>query len=380
MKEFIELENRLLEIINELETDVLKFVNPTNAVAEKEKFFQALEKKEEYNPCFTYLPKNPIFSHFTLNPEYEKIMNELNSLEILEEGVGKLIGKKRNDSINKMQLIRGIGSIEFTKKSIGFYGKPKRKLMGYALELLETEGEEETRKTHSVDDAVQFIGNGLKKEKIEMNVSLDENISANADTLNFDKVIKVKNGATFSENGLKRIYLHEVKTHVYRYLNGEKQPFRLFINGTDRNWQITEEGLATVNEELFGLSSKERLRNCAGRVIGIHYALKHSFYETFKYLEGFFGREEAYQLTQRIKRGMHNTERKGAFTKDFFYLAGRKRIRTFMEEGGKLEDLYYGKIATGDVDVLEEVPKLSKPKYLPKYNKEKIKKYLKGKN
>jgi hypothetical protein len=181
--------------------------------------------------------------------------------------------------------------------------------------------------------------------------------------------LKIRGGAFFSETDVRRLALHEIRTHIFRHLNGRLQPVRLFIEGPGIGWLKTEEGLAVVNESIFGLLHAEQMKNYAGRVLAVDFAMKNSFLETFRFLCDFFPQEQAYRLAQRAKRGMNDTALPGAFTKDYFYFEGALEVMDFLRKGGDLEKLYYGKISLEDVAELEGIPMLSKPKFLPKYPK-----------
>lgn len=372
--DFFALEKQIFEITDSLETDIIKFVEPTNAVSQKKRFFEALKKGEEVNPRFTYLPKNPIFTHFTITPEYLRIKRELEAIEIENSGVGRLLNKKKKESLARMEFIRSIGSSEFQKKSRDFYGKPDKKIVARAFEVINSKKNKREKKNIPSNKAGELISSELLKRKLDWNIVVDENISPNAIVLPKNKALKIRGLTMFSKADIRRLVVHEIETHIYRHLNGVQQPFRLFIEGPGIEWLKTEEGLAVINESIFGLLEEEQLRNYAGRVIAVDFARRNSFYQTYKYLSEFFTPAQAYQLTQRAKRGMNDTALPGAFTKDYFYFRGAIEVREFIENGGNLKQLYYGKISLEDVGELEGIPKLSKPKFLPKYPQKPIEK------
>lgn len=372
--DFFGTEKRLFEIIDVLETDITKFIEPTNSVKQKKRFFEGIKKKERVNPRFSYLSKNPIFAHFTITPGYQKMKKELESIEIENTGVGKLLNKKKKESLLKMEFVRSIGSDEFPEKSEKFYGVPAKKTIKRAREILDSlNGKREEKNTPS-KKAAEMLSKELKKRKVDWNIMVDENISPNAVVLSGHRLLKIRGLAVFSKADIRRLTTHEIETHIYRYLNGVKQPFRLFIEGAGIDWLRTEEGLAVINESIFELTEEEQIKNYAGRVIAVDYARKHSFYETFKYLTKFFDKNTSYQLAQRAKRGMNDTSKPGAFTKDYFYLKGALEVKEFVENGGNIKKLYYGKISLRDAQELESIPKLSKPNHLPNYPKKLSKK------
>jgi len=366
--DFFAIENKVFEITDALGTDIMKYVEPTNSVQQKKRFFDGLREGKEINPRFTYLPKNPIFAHFTITPEYIRVKRELEALEIEKSGVGKLLRKKRTESLARIEFIRSIGSDEFSNYSKKFFGKPEKKTVSHAYQLLSTlEGKEE-KKTIPSEKAAKIMQAELGKRKLrDWRIVLDENISPNAVVLSGHKTVKLRDNIFFSNADLKRLALHEIETHVYRYTNGISQPFRLFIEGSDIDWLKTEEGLAVTNESIFGLIEEEQLRTYAGRTLAVDFARRNSFFQTFKYLKGFFHEDKAYQIAQRVKRGMNDTSKPGAFTKDYFYFEGALEVQAFIESGGNPRDLYYGKISLGDIEELAAIPKLVKPKRMPKY-------------
>ncbi|MDO8428161.1 MAG: DUF1704 domain-containing protein, partial [Candidatus Diapherotrites archaeon] len=368
-QDFLEIEQKLFSITEELETDFLKFINPSNAVSERKRFFQEQAKRQEYNPRFVYLPKNPVFSHFSLNPEFARIMKQLNEIQLDEIGLGKLIGKKRIDLIKKMEFIRSIGSKTFTEKAIEFFGKPETKLVKKAEEVMELEKGNELQNIRDWDCMEELHQALLNRNIYDWRIVVDENLASNASVQTFQKIMKIRQGSFHSQQGIQRLIVHEIETHIYRYLNGAAQKYKIFTNGTDRNWQLTEEGLAVYNEQVFAVHNNDNLRDYAGRVLGIEYGLKHSFYETFLFLKNFFEDDKAYQITQRVKRGMHDTQEKGAFTKDYFYLQGLETVKEFVEKGNNPKMLYYGKISVEDIEHLKEIPEIIEPKFVPDYSK-----------
>tara|TARA_Y100000310_G_scaffold345478_1_gene465447 strand:- start:2861 stop:3967 length:1107 start_codon:yes stop_codon:yes gene_type:complete len=360
-------EQKLSDFAEKLETSIIKSVNPVNADEEKQKFFSALEKHQIYNPRFQYLSRNPLIYYFNISPEYVKMIKELKALETDNSVVGKLFEKKKEKILHKIALVKNIGGLDFTTRSIGFYGKPSKKIVKFALETLELKGKE-TKKDITARRAASFLQKEINKKKLGFKVEIDDSLSSNAAVFNNEKRLALKN-VKFSKRDLLRLKFHEIQTHMYRYVNGMAQPIKLFSSGLSQNWVATEEGLAAKNEEIFGTLSNNTLRNYAGRVIALDYGLEHSFFETFRYMKNFFDDEMSYYLTQRVKRGLVRTERKGAFTKDFLYLKGKTILDEFVEQGNDLRELYYGKIALDEAKVVKKLDFLKEPKLLPRYAK-----------
>ena len=150
-----------------------------------------------------------------------------------------------------------------------------------------------------------------------------------------------------------------------RYENGKQQPYNIFSMGLT-NYLGTEEGLAVVNEELNHCLTRATLKTYAARVIAVHKALKCTFRETYNYLVKYLGKENAFEVTLRAKRGIGNTFFPGAFTKDHLYLKGYIEVKKYLNNGGELRKLYYGKIGVKDIPIVETVPDLVNPLFLSK--------------
>ncbi|MFH0837758.1 MAG: tyrosine/phenylalanine carboxypeptidase domain-containing protein, partial [Patescibacteria group bacterium] len=75
----------------------------------------------------------------------------------------------------------------------------------------------------------------------------------------------------------------------------------------------------------------------------------------------------AWRVALKAKRGLGDTGKPGAFTKDFVYYKGYKMVKDFAAKGGDLRDLYYGKINLSDLEIVKKVKGLKSPIYLPSY-------------
>ncbi len=66
----------------------------------------------------------------------------------------------------------------------------------------------------------------------------------------------------------------------------------------------------------------------------------------------YFDQEDAFTLTLRVKRGLGDTSKPGAFTKDYLYLDGYYHVKEYVRKGGSLHALYTGKIGIEHVPFL----------------------------
>ena len=164
---------------------------------------------------------------------------------------------------------------------------------------------------------------------------------------------------------LEALIQHEVGTHVLTYLNGKAQPFHQLYAGL-AGYDELQEGIAVLSEYLVGGFSSPRLRLLAARVVAVHRMLSGAtFIETFRELdrEYDFSMQTAFTVTMRVFRG-------GGLTKDAGYLRGLVRLIKYLQEGGKLEPLFVGKISAEHIPVVQELLRrrvLRKPPLRPKY-------------
>jgi hypothetical protein len=109
------------------------------------------------------------------------------------------------------------------------------------------------------------------------------------------------------------------------------------------------------------------MRILAARVIAARQLLDGAtFVDTFRTLDRNheFSKRTAYTITMRIYRG-------GGLTKDAVYLRGLLQILRYLREGGELEPLFVGKVASAHLPLVFELrqrqvikPPLLMPRYL----------------
>jgi uncharacterized protein (TIGR02421 family) len=159
---------------------------------------------------------------------------------------------------------------------------------------------------------------------------------------------------------------HEVGTHLLTYYNGLVEPFKLLHTGL-AGYDSLQEGLAVLSEYLVGGLSKPRLRLLAARVWAVHMLLSGAtLIETFRALTKEFELTQrvAYTVTMRVYRG-------GGLTKDAVYLRGLVEILDYLGQGGTLDPLFVGKIASEHIRFVRELlhrkvilPAVLQPRYL----------------
>lgn len=357
-KYVLEIDKALYNTAISIEKSFLDSINPINAAPEKKEFFAQLKKNEPYEPDFKYSIRENFEHQIEAITMAEKSLTGNSPAE-------KLLKSRCVQMLLEIELIKSAGGGKFTNTSKKSYGKPSKKALGSAFEVLKTKTKREEKPIPSGELKLQ-LEKMLISANLKFGVELNEHMSAKASIRPVDGKIKLNSGAIFTESDAKRFFVHEVETHVYRHLNGLAQPLSMLSLGFGAEYLKTEEGLAAFNEEKSAVSSPQQKKIYAARAIAVDYALKHTFFETFDYLRGFIGEEEAYTITQRVKRGVPYSK-KGAFTKDHCYFLGYLEVENYAKQGQSIENLYFGKISANEVGIVKKLPEIKKPIYLPKW-------------
>lgn len=318
---------------------VFSGLHPLNIKREKEKIF----RDRTYNPQLRYSP-----------PRSNLVQIKKNLLKIRTDisVVGQLFRQRIKELVMQTDLLRNVGKPSITKYSLDLYSKPSKDLVRRAMKLLDLPSQKGELKYGKVSTVKKFFDSLLTKG-MSWQVMERDMITAAAFNIS-ERTLYINTNRKFSNLDLQRLVVHEIGTHITRAENGKKQKYNLFSIGfPDRN--ITEEGLAVYNEDRAGLLSNDILKNYAGRVVAVDLALKNSFSTVYTDLLEFFPKEDAWTLTLRVKRGISDTSKPGAFTKDHIYLSGYYMIKDFVRKGGNLKSLYVGKIGIQHVPLLKKL-------------------------
>lgn len=315
------------------------YTQPYNIEQEKKKLFA----NRTYNPKFKY----------NKHPNIKQIKHHLSKLKPDYSVIGILLNQKKYELIKRLDMYEAIGTNLFTKKSIENYGRPEKELVNKAKKFLNLRSNgREGVKYNTISSIKKFLDSLLKFgydwKVVEREMCVGARFSIG------DKILYISKERKFNENDIKRLVIHEIGTHIKRAENGKKQRYRLFVIGFP-DYLITEEGLAVYNEQISGLLTNKVLKNYAGRVFAVDLALRNSFSTVYNVLLEYFDKEEAFNLTLRAKRGILDTSRPGACTKDYLYLKGKYLVENYVRKGGKLKDLYIGKIGVQHVKLLKDI-------------------------
>ncbi|MBW3002926.1 DUF1704 domain-containing protein [Candidatus Woesearchaeota archaeon] len=328
------------------------YINPINTVNEKLRCFQ----DPGYNPQFRYRK-----IRFSL----ELMKKRLKRLKIPPGPYQELLEQAREHCLDKVKMLKYLGTPKFTKYCIKVYGKPSTSLLKKARELIELPILKEKNKL-TPDKYIPMLQKALEDDGLkDWRIKKVNGLGSSAYVNISDKTVMLRRGQNFSENYVKRLIVHEIGSHVLRAENGIKQQLKIFSSGFP-HYMATEEGLAVVNEERRQLLDNETLKKYAGRVIATDMALRHPFSEIYTYMLKYFPRMTAYKIAMRAKRGISDTSQPGGCTKDHVYLKGYLMLKKFVKKGGDLNKLYYGKISLESLPMVEKFPDLVEPRLLLK--------------
>jgi len=167
---------------------------------------------------------------------------------------------------------------------------------------------------------------------------------------NNNEVIKVRLPIMIDKNEIEAILNHEIDTHIIRQLNYERQPwFKKKKSNAFKPYLRTEEGLAAVNELI--VSESKLAYKSAANYLAVDLALKKDFVTVFNFFYKIWqDSERAWTWTLKKKRGIRDTNKKGAFTKDLVYFEGFMQVLRYLKKNDcNPTELYYGKINYKDV-------------------------------
>jgi uncharacterized protein (TIGR02421 family) len=327
---------------------VLRYINPVNS-SDIAKTYVQRTKIPRHNPRYRY-------RELDFDPEHTKV--ELLNLPIVDSELGRIYRSKRDEVFNTICMLESRTTSEFLDRSRLLFGTADKKTLLKAEEWLATAAEQPEAEQFDAREARSRLESVVRKQKFLCDVRVRKYLSSDAAA--GEASVALRKGASYSQNDIDALAVHEVQTHVLRSRNGEMQPFRaLFFHGFPRvdhpasGYLATEEGLATFNEELAGVLTNRRRRLLAGRIKAVYLMDKEelSFAEIFSELvhRHEFTRQEAYTICERVFRG-------GGYTKDHIYFSGYEQVRELWEASPEgFELLYMGKIGVRHLPIVKRL-------------------------
>lgn len=354
---FYDIDQKLLQIDNKIK--LLYHLRPTNLEEEKTKFFN----NTNYNPQFEYpsLKFDPL-----------ELVDQLNKIEIDDSPLGKLFEFKKNEISNKIALLEAIDQANFTDISISLFGKPEGEDIKKCLELIKELDKDESKSDKALYDAEEakqkfekvFNEYELKNWKVKIKEAMVADCVAGKNNRLF-----IRGDAKFSRERIESLIVHEIETHIITAENGKMQPYETFNRGL-ANYLTTQEGMAMYNVEKQRHVPFTTNYKALAHVIAINKAIDGSFSETFNHLISLgISEKQSFRSALKAKRGLSDTSKPGAFTKDFIYYKGYKQIKEFIKDGGQLKELYIGKFNIEDLETVKKIPGIKEARILPKWLK-----------
>jgi len=342
--------------------DLLLTVTPINTQAA----FREFESRGYGRDPVFYYPPSPI------NPPLLKRALYAIPLErIHDPTLAFLFEEKRRELDLKLTLVEERETRRFLPSSMALYGNVDGGLVDEAVGLLAAFPPPPPRNdTHTVD-AAEFAARAetLFAELRASLPELDSRVQLRPELTSLtvsDGNLLVGSQMNFPAERVEALLQHEVGTHIVTHWNGTAQPFQLLAAGL-AGYDELQEGLAVFVEYLVGGLNRVRLRILAARVVAARARVEGaSFVETFRTLQSShgFSAHAAFLNTMRVYRA-------GGFVKDAVYLRGLRSVLSFVKNGGDLELLLVGKVATEHAPIIEELqrrevlkPIAIRPRYL----------------
>lgn len=322
---------------------------PLNQSQEREKFFVRLKQGKKYNPNFIYPP--PKTDIADLQKEIDSIFHGRQLPAFKKIALLCSLEKTRAYLTKKVKLVKAIGTPEFSRRSISLYGEPNKLCLKIARRILKG-NPVDCNETVSAKTIKEALEEEVRKFNLDWKVRIVDNITTKVSISSLSKEVLVNGKLNFTPFEIERLKVHEIDIHALRAENGSRQPLRVFQTGLG-GYQESEEGLSVYFEEKTGNLDKLQEKLYAARALGVALALKGDFFSVFSQLSQYLSCEPAYRITERVKRGLSDTSRRGGFSKDCYYISGREKIREYVKQGGDVRILFVGKIGLGDIDLAE---------------------------
>jgi hypothetical protein len=295
---------------------------------------------------------------------------------------GRLLDARRDRMKRILDWVNSRGDRKRAiEASIALYGEPSDSLVSAAKQILQEvpPGEKPPKLPDAYGKLVERFDRGLEDYglhdwRVVRRPGRAITISPSRQTI-----------AISDDEGGRRVsiegsFAHEFLGHLFRTLNGARQPLSVFAAGlaggersaeslaraaepADRDGYLdTEEGLAAVLQ-IAETGNWRLLRRYAARTLAAAAAADgRDFTEVFAMLRGYgLSEKAAWSYTYRQFRG-------GGLVRDHIYLQGLLRVLAYLERGGDPVVLFAGKIDVRDarwVAPLLADGVLAQPEYVP---------------
>jgi hypothetical protein len=329
---------------------------PTNLKEEKKKFFNS----NNYNPQFKYKPINKD----SLLSGKEELMR----LGQIKGGfICKVLERKRSKLINKAEMIlnRDNQNIDCAYLWVDIDRSLEEKAIKIVKNFYADVGEAPNKKLLEKEEVIKKLKRFLKDYKADWKLVVSDEMTARS-SLN-GRTLKLRKDLHFTRQQLEGMIRHEIETHQFRRLNGEKQGWNIFREGT-AGYLIIGEALATLNK-MFDREIKH-LRSVSLLYLGVLWGESFGFRKIFeRFLELGVSPDQAYIHVARTKRGIKDTSQKGSFKRDLVYLQGVNKLIQFIKNNPEFnfESFYLGKIGFFEIKNVDQYNWSRKDILTPEY-------------
>jgi len=338
------------------------YTTPLNRDAEKVRVFEAHKGGREYNPVFEYTPYEGSISR--------QLVTVLSGLDPARSDWDRLLLLDVQGTLQHYEMLNAHDSGHITGGSMAAYGYLSDDLVQTAYRILNEQQRPEAQKNSiNAEAAFNTINTALAKAGCDgWTAELTNSMHSRLMVRTTQQKVMVRHDSTFTPEAIRRLLIHEVGTHVFRYINGSRQPLSLMRMGLHR-YLATEEGMAAYNQHIHNLLDPGAMRRYALHVVAIYYAMTHSFFETFTHLMQFTTKTSAFNYAVRAKRGFTNTADYGSHVKDKIYLEGFLMVQAYAEQHPQdYALLMSGKVSVGMLPLVRELQSdglWEPPQFLP---------------
>lgn len=362
VKAVLDIDRQLAEIDRSF--DLLLQATPVNAETAWREFRRSRFEKP---PMFYYRP-------LAVDPVLLKRQLYLIPVERVEDPTLSYLFRQKQEELDRqITLLSDVDTPKFLQESLQVYGGVSDWLLEQGTELLDRVPTRSGGRTKVGQlNAIEFAKRAQEElgyyqqrcSDFSATVSVCEDMYAGL-MVSGDRLL-IGGRTRIPRRRVEALLQHEIGTHLVTRYNGHHQPFQQFEVGL-AGYDGFQEGLAVLAEFLVGGLTRSRIRVLAARVVGAHHMLDGaSFIDTFRALNHNydFSQRTAYTIAMRLYRG-------GGLTKDAVYLRGLLQILRYLREGGELEPLFIGKVASAHLPMILELsmrdiikPPALRPRYL----------------
>ncbi|MFC1489137.1 tyrosine/phenylalanine carboxypeptidase domain-containing protein [Thermodesulfobacteriota bacterium] len=312
-------------------------VKPLNLFEEREAFLHPRLSLRRKSPVFKYENSPLKWAGFKPFIPLESIDAPEDVIDIYNEKLQELETTRR--------MFSSVGSDRFTDHSIEIFGAPSSDDANQARKVLEKLSDvAPPERNCSAKEFANLLEARLVKLGISMNIKIVPSMATKISVDSVSRTIHLDQNTLFAPQEVRRLLVHEIDVHAVRIHNGSCLPWGVFSLGTS-GYREAEEGLAVHHEHQSGHLYPFQEKIYAGRCLAVYLSLSAGFADVFEELLLYFDEKTAYSIVERIKRGLTDTSQPGALTKEFHYFTGPNRVRSYLQNGGNLQNLMGGKIA-----------------------------------